>query len=480
MRVNPTLDTLVNVVTDCVAKRWFLHTEDNLDKLLLYLSYDLHGPIKTPDIRKELQIIRTEVHDAGSPNQHDRQGRMLQLIRSLADALDATESTRSPEENHNYAVITVTTLLAMSTHEDKKWQQLEHILDRGSRELKDGHNIDDCLPLRLMRIYISFGRASDKELNPMSSTNMTTRLPEITELQELLERVEQATTVDQTDNDAYRSPLTEADKVFAWAFALLSSSIELLPFAVLGDEAQAWTEWVESKLGSVHDNRRAFEHDLTLAKVRYALDDLDGAVSAASRAVQQAPALDERFIAEARQFHNFFMLEQHSRQSNKDEAETLVAKATAEIERAAEDERDKVTNLHQELRVTQEHGEERLQAERAGMSAELRNEVRGALLRVVEVLGVFMAVVGIVVTAAGGIGSAVAGESLGTAAGEGLGTAAGGSLGTAVAIYGLGFSTIVVLFVILRWIVNGHPFRRLQDVEAPEKARRDTPTRREG
>ena len=73
----------------------------------------------------------------------------------------------------------------------------------------------------------------------------------------------------------------------------------------------------------------------------------------------------------------------------------------------------------------------------SAMRAETQNEVKDALLRVVEILAVFLAVAGVAVTAVGGI-------------------AVEGSAWVRVAVWGFGYATLVSLFLLLRWIV-GHP-----------------------
>ncbi len=76
-----------------------------------------------------------------------------------------------------------------------------------------------------------------------------------------------------------------------------------------------------------------------------------------------------------------------------------------------------------------------LESSRVAILKETRDEIKNSLLRVVEILGVFLAVTGVAVTAIGGI-------------------AVEGSLGARIAIWFFGYASLVSLFWLLRKIIE--------------------------
>ena len=144
-----------------------------------------------------------------------------------------------------------------------------------------------------------------------------------------------------------------------------------------------------------------------LSRSAYAQGDLDQAISYAIEALQAAPAIDIGFIPQCRQY--LITLEQE-----KVASETIVEKSTEKLE-------PKLNNL--------------LNEQATAFKDTIHAEIKESLLRVIEILGIFLAVASVAVTAVGGI-------------------SVGDSIWQSLGIFALGYLTIVSLFLFLRVMVT--------------------------
>ena len=162
-----------------------------------------------------------------------------------------------------------------------------------------------------------------------------------------------------------------------------------------------------------------------MSRSAYAQGNLDQAISYAIEALQAARATDRAFIPQCRQY--LITLEQE-----KVASETIVAKATEKLD-------PKLNDLLKEQATT--------------FKDTIHAEIKESLLRVIEILGIFLAVASVAVTAVGGI-------------------SVGDSIWQSIGIFALGYLTIVSLFLFLRLMVTKplNEIRRRQAQQAKTKS----------
>ena len=197
----------------------------------------------------------------------------------------------------------------------------------------------------------------------------------------------------------------------------LTEVLSALPNNTLKDSTDL-REWVEE----IHEDYFAgapfapfHQH---YARILLRLGDLDEARKQADKALAHSKPHMLQSIESSRQMRLAIDLEDMSRGAI---AKEVTEKVEGNLHKNSEELQEKLSSKIKET----------AKEERAGTSSEIQD----ALLRIVEVLGVFLAVVGVAVTAVGGI-------------------AVEGSVGVRIAVWGCGYGSIVSLFWLLRRIVG--------------------------
>ena len=227
----------------------------------------------------------------------------------------------------------------------------------------------------------------------------------------------------------------------------LSETVASLPPQHLRKEAtdlgrqDRYGDWVlERVLGWFPKNHGLAVFHQHHARMLLALGDLAGARSEVELALANAKPHMLQSIEASRQMQLTIDLENLSRADITADVTSKVTEiATEEVQQAS---RSLQASLLEEM-------EANARIERNTTSGEIRE----ALLRVVEILGVFLAVAGVAVTAIGGI-------------------AVEGSLAVKIVVWGFGYGTVVSLFLLLRCIVGSQSVR---DTWRSIRGKRDEP-----
>ena len=406
--------TLAAEMAKRVTTEWESHEDSGMDRLSLSMLRTMDRLIKNSTKYSELvHLIRSEYFSSIN---------MDTLHDMILDELGNCESPTGTSDEL-MATVATATIIYLSAHSDGRWKEIEEIIKWYSKKLESGFAYEDFLSFELAQLYVNFGMASHKASNEGGTS---VRL-----LAELLSRLNKA--CDSSDLGQHH------DVQFRYGFMMLSSSVMLLPFALMRDENayRDRAEWLRDRIEELPDNRRSYRERLTEGKIAYANTDsnIDDAVQKTEEAVHEAPAHDQRFINEARQFLNLLDLEEQSLKRNLD-ARSEVTKKMRALE-------DRQTEVNSSVTKGQETINQR--TEDAFIKVErVRDEVKDATLRIVEVLGLFLAIGSVAITAVGGIST--------------------GSIGEAALIFGLGYATIVSLLFVLRWVLYDRlPWKRASE-----------------
>ena len=296
------------------------------------------------------------------------------------------------------SALTTTLVGIQSARLDGNWQGLERVWSWCGRTLPSGYQPESYALLRAADYYKQFGSARLAMTGGKSA-----QLPSPADLNNLL-AISQADLEDIPRKEDYLRRL----RLF------LVDAVSQLPPSELRQGA-SHAEWLDNMLEQEPALHSRFKYNLSRA--RFAQNRILEAIELSIEALQTAPPSDLPYIELCRQ--QLLMLEQE-------------AASRGDIERELSERIAK--NLQSDVQDAKAEIQAETQTIMDSSQEVIRNEVKDSLLRVVEILGVFLAVAGVAVTAVGGI-------------------AAGGSVGRALTIYGLGFFTIVSLFFVLRLMV---------------------------
>lgn len=360
------------------------------------------------DARSRIEDYRVD-HDNRTDEECEKQAyaRFSAECESLEPKLAGSYSTT---ERQVTAAIVVGLLLALSALQDRKYievKRLQGFVDRRVRD-KSGHAhmVSGSLPFKLLQLYCrfaAFGAAldqSNKQAPTISELYLRRQLN--ASLDSFQRRRQEQVDADANKERARRlEDAPNAQELRRWFDEILFRAIDALGVRTLRDEDSEFAQWVVTNSGGTDDSR-AYRQYLELARLHYTMDDLAKAIKFAHAALNYAPPPLEQFILEARRFLDYLTQESASRESNREEAVRIV--------------------------------EERSEGIQERLEGEVRQTIGRSLVPVVEVLGVFLAVAGIVATSVGGITASDAREAL--------------------VIFGLGFGSVVLLFALLRLIVD--------------------------
>ena len=300
------------------------------------------------------------------------------------------------------SALTTTLIGIHSARLDGNWQGLETAWSWCGRTLPRGYQPESYTLLRAADYYRQFGSARRAMANHVS-----TQIPSPEALDNLLAEAH-AELENTSEEEVYLRRL----RLF------LVDAVSQLPPGNLRFKEHSkenYAEWLNNVLRHEPDPHSRFKYNLSRA--RFAQNRIPEAIMLSIDALQSAPPSDLPYIELCRQ--QLLMLEQEAASREDIEAE-LSESIRAELEESVEKAKTDVKDETQDIVDSSQEA--------------IRSEIKDSLLRVIEILGVFLAVAGVAVTAVGGI-------------------AAGGSVGRALTIYGLGFLTIVLLFFILRLMV---------------------------
>ena len=281
---------------------------------------------------------------------------------------------------------------------DGNWKGIEAVWSWCGRTLPSGYQPESYTLLRAADYYRQFGSA-----RLAMTGGETIRPPHPDVLDDLL-----ATARRELGDSSEGYALLRRLELF-----LVDAVSQLPPSELRSGTSHA--EWLNKMLEGKPDLHSRFRYNLSRA--RFAQNRIPEAINLSIEALQSAPPSDLPYIELCRQ--QLLMLEQEAASRGDIEAE-LTQNITESLQNSVDDSKEQIRAETQDVVNTSQET--------------IRSEIKDSLLRIIEILGVFLAVAGVAVTTVGGI-------------------AAGGSASRAAAIYGIGYATIVSLFFVLRWMV---------------------------
>ena len=281
---------------------------------------------------------------------------------------------------------------------DGNWRGLITIWSWCGRTLPSGYQPEGYTLLNIADCYMQFGMA---RLAMTSDTSIQPPHPDA--LNELVERA-RIELEGSPQRDAYLRRL----RLF-----MVDAVSQLPPSRLRPGSLHA--NWLDEVLEHEPDLHSRFQYNL--ARARFAQNRIPEAIELSIEALQTAPPSDLPYIELCRQ--QLLMLEQEA-SSRIDIEEELTNRIQKNLQR---DVGEAKSDVQAETKAIVDASQDKISS-----------EIKDSLLRVIEILGVFLAVAGVAVTTVGGI-------------------AAGGSVGRAISIYGTGYLTIVSFFIVLRWMV---------------------------
>ena len=366
---------------------------------------------------------RTDILTTGD----SAKGSGLSALCDLIVALGGTELGAGDTSENIQAAVIVSSLVGISAARmDSNWRLMGDIHSWCNHRFPDGATSRQYVWLEVANLYYRLGnrRVADRDLTN-TQDQYADDVPEMGELNELLEKFKNA------DCD----PVLKDSHFPYFAFFLLEA-VAQLPHVSLNTPRVA--TWIESLIRRLDNENHGYENEQTnrrLSRFRYVLsriflaqEDIGQAMSCATYALQFAPEWDLRFMELCRQ--QILALEQEIASSHELRAD-LKAEFEAQLSSAKTQFGSLVESQKEELKDVQGA----LSAEVLKSAQESRNEIRDSLMRVIEILGVFIGIAGVAVTSVAGI-------------------VGGRTIGESVIIYALGYFTIVSLLVLLRIILG--------------------------
>lgn len=333
------------------------------------------------------------------------------LLNELLPKLAADQANEENKEVIATLVVTISGVI--SARLDGNYEVVGRMITWCEKTLAKGYSTEDFSILKAAKYYHAFGRY--RYTSTIGKSQEGSNLPSSDDLDELLKSVRQES-YDSEDYAKYRNRL----RLF-----MLDGLAQLPPY--LSKEIEEYSDWLDDLKKS--EGAKGHRFLFNLSRSAYAQGNLDQAIGYAIEALQAAPSIDIAFIPQCRQY--LITLEQE-----KVASETIVEKATEKLE-------PKLNDL--------------LNKQATAFKDTTHAEIKESLLRVIEILGIFLAVASVAVTAVGGI-------------------SVGDSVWQSLGIFALGYLTIVSLFFFLRLMVTKPliEIRRKQAQQAKTKAETTT------
>ena len=341
----------------------------------------------------------------------ERDNKEMPYLEGLRVALIAAE----PELPEQVAIVAVALTGGHCARMDSNAEAAASVWAWSNSAAGDGWTPEDIAPLRVVECFAATAAAR-------AGGTASFTLEKIDEI-----AAESRAQLHMVDSPADCDP--EALRRHRRVLAHLTETIASLPARLLREETEGsgyrarYGDWAQQRaLGWFPESHGLAVFHQHNARILLALGDLDGARREVEQALARAKPHMLQSIEASRQMQLAIDLEDLSRA---DITQTVTSNVTQTAANTVEEKsRSLQQNLLDEMR-------ENAAQERDAT----RNEIKDALLRVVEILGVFLTVAAIGVTAIGGI-------------------AVDGDPEVRIAIWGFGYGSIVSLFWLLRRIAG--------------------------
>lgn len=367
--------------------------------------------------RSERSNIRAITKD------HENLTHLCKLLRDRIDELEAEGDFTLPgdlKEHSLGAILAVAFSGIVAAKLDSNFQDMKVVCDWCDRALGTGKKTKDYSIILAAEYYHMFGSYRRE----VSQDIQDIKLPTENELKSLL---------DQAEEECESAKSEDKNRYIRRLRLFLMEAITQLP------------PYRQSELGRYPDllNLDRLQGAIgpipartyySLSKVLYAQsgeESLDKAIEYAVDSLQYAKPADVGFIEQCRQ--NLLILEQ-------EKAARSIIKSESVKDSVAEA-KDQLGGM---LKAAQSEFEDKIGKDVSTFQEKVRRDIKDSLLRVIEILGIFLAVAGVIVTEVGGL-------------------TAGNSIGHTLIIYGVGNATILILFLFLRVFVLGDLRGNLRD-----------------
>lgn len=317
--------------------------------------------------------------------------------------------------------LTVALASVIGARLDDNYRTMEMIIEWCKVCFPDGYTPEQFIMLRAAEYYYKFGKYRHLGIR-LDECNLP-ELPKTSELDELLEAAKLEDAKIKSDDYHYRVQLFLVEAV-----AQLSLYSE--------DGGKGLGDYSNWLLNEKRKNLKNFEQPrflYVLSQIEYARGHLDDSIYLTIEALQEAVSNDVDFIERCRA--RLILLEQE-KVATDITVETTLDKAGKIVDKANEKLSEDIDKtVREETGKILEKVKEDVKSETKKSEELVRGEIRESLLRVIEILGIFLAVTGVAVTMVGGM-------------------TAGNTLGQTLTIYGIGNGTILIMFGFLRAIVH--------------------------
>ena len=349
------------------------------------------------------------------------------LEEALRERLSSDRPESDADDGPNVALIVTILAYLVVTHSarfDWKWDSVANEATNWlDRRLDDGYTSDDFIGLFVAKQAGKVGLSG-------TSTGEVSK-----ETSELIEETFKII-------DLHAEKLKNDDSMGRWnarrLALLMCDAVSAIPSSGLNDghgsdtrdlvlsTAKGLSKEIQDDTSKGGSSQLASRFQYVAAEMHYASGTIEGLQDAQKmlrKALSSTTGVDLPFIERCQTRLDFFDQEESSRVSNK---ETITKQIKDDIAAQFEDQETAFkAQMEQVKRSTME-----------AMTTQMQEESKNSLLRVVEILGVFIAVVGVIGTSIGGV---LANETVGQTA----------------TIYGIAFVSVILLFGLLRLIVHG-------------------------
>lgn len=331
------------------------------------------------------------------------------------------------------AILAVTFCGVVAARLDSNFTSMEDVCEWHERALGADQSRKDYLIIQVADYYHAFGKCR----GDVSDEARFDHLPTKHDLQSLLDRAEEhCESAEKENGHRYINQL----RLF------IIDAITQLPS--YRDELNDYSDLLS--LDTFKGERKLISPRVyySLSKISYAKGDTDRAIEYAVESLQKARPEDTAFVDQCRE--NLLILEQEKAAKTRiieDSVKKSVEKAKDELDHmlklSEEGFSGTITTIGNTIKDDVKAFKEEIDRDIKDAQTNIDRDIKDALLRVIEILGIFLAVAGVIVTQVGGFRM-------------------GGSAWQIIGIFTVGYLTIVSLFLILRLIVFGKimPLRR--------------------
>ena len=308
------------------------------------------------------------------------------------------------------AVLAVSFSGIISARLDSNYRTILEMLEWSNEALPEGFKSNQFLVLRIAECYVEFGK--------VRHGGTRTRMPKIDDLNDLMAKAKLEEEERKTDYSVY-------------LHLFLVDSVAQLPPYLLSNELTEYSDWLEEVENSTKKKALA-RFSYYSSRVAYSQNKLDEAIIYAMDALQAAPARSGDFINQCRQ--HLLALEQEKAARSIIKSESVKESVKESVDKAGARLDIMLKEAHSEFNYRISEVKDEMEENVTAFRKDIRSDIKDSLLRVIEILGIFLAVASVAVTAVGGI-------------------SVGDSIWQSLGIFALGYLAIVSLFFILRLMV---------------------------